>query len=67
MKMFDPVFFKSSRFILFVISNFLLYAFYDVPYIYLGNYSLDAGFSKDQSALLLSVIGMFNMVGEVSR
>lgn len=65
--MFDFSHFADPKFLLFAISNFLLYTWYDVPYVYLTDYSTATlGYSKDNSSYLISIIGIINMVGEVS-
>ncbi|XP_052869576.1 uncharacterized protein LOC128275200 [Anopheles cruzii] len=61
----DFSYFSDVHYLLFAVSNFLLYTFYDVPYVYLGDYATQIGFSHQQSSLLISIIGILNMVGEV--
>ncbi|XP_058057519.1 uncharacterized protein LOC131208709 [Anopheles bellator] len=61
----DFSYFSDMHYLLFAVSNFLLYTFYDVPYVYLGDYATQIGFSHQQSSLLISIIGILNMVGEV--
>lgn len=61
----DFSYFSDMHYLLFAISNFLLYTFYDVPYVYLGDNATQIGFSPTQSSMLISIIGILNMVGEV--
>lgn len=65
MDMLDFSFFIDIRFTLFAISNFLLYAWYDVPYMYLADYSKELGFSKKDGSSFISYIGLINMLGEI--
>lgn len=62
----DLSYFRDIRFLLFAMSNFLLYTWYDVPYVYLTDNATEMGFSPSQSSMLISIIGIVNMVGEVS-
>lgn len=63
--MLDFSFFADIRFLLFAISNFLLYAWYDVPYVYLADYAKEMGFEETKASFLISIIGIVNMVGEI--
>ncbi|TGZ56260.1 hypothetical protein CRM22_010187 [Opisthorchis felineus] len=56
---------RHYNFDLFIFSNVLLYFWYNVTYFFLGVHALDLGFSETQAALLFSVLGGANMVGEV--
>ena len=64
--MMDFSYFSNINFLLFAISNFLLYTWYDVPYVYLPDYAVEQGFSKTDSRYIISVVGIFNMLGEVN-
>lgn len=59
--------FRNPAFLLFAISNFLLYMWYDVPYVYIADNGLNKGFNESQSSMLISIIGIVNMFGEVSK
>ncbi|XP_021707529.1 uncharacterized protein LOC5567273 [Aedes aegypti] len=61
----DLSYFRDIRFLLFAISNFLLYTWYDVPYVYLTDNATEMGFTPSQSSMLISIIGIVNMVGEI--
>lgn len=63
--MLDFSFFADIRFALFALSNFLLYAWYDVPYVYLADNAVELGFSKTDASVFISLIGIVNMVGEI--
>lgn len=65
MDMLDFSFFTDIRFTLFAISNFLLYAWYDVPYVYLADDAVELGFTERDASKLISMIGIVNMVGEI--
>lgn len=65
MDMLDFSFFTDIRFTLFALSNFLLYAWYDVPYVYLADNAIELGFSKTDASVFISLIGIVNMVGEI--
>lgn len=64
--MFDLSYFLDLKFLLFAISNFLLYTWYDVPYVYLADNAILLGYSENDSSMLIGIIGIVNMVGEVS-
>lgn len=61
----DVRLFRRTTFDLFVLSNFLLYFWYNVTYFFMGVHALDLGFSETSAALLFSVLGGANMIGEV--
>ncbi|KAF6198866.1 hypothetical protein GE061_006889 [Apolygus lucorum] len=61
----DLRFFLNIRFLLFAISNFLLYTWYDVPYVYLADYAIGKGYPEGQASMLIAGIGILNMVGEI--
>lgn len=61
----DLSYFRDIHFLLFAVSNFLLYTWYDVPYVYLTDNATEMGFSPSQSSMLISIIGIVNMVGEI--
>lgn len=63
--MLDFSFFGDIRFTLFALSNFLLYAWYDVPYVYLADNAVEIGFSETDASIFISLIGIVNMVGEI--
>ncbi|XP_014259196.1 monocarboxylate transporter 5-like [Cimex lectularius] len=63
--MLDLSFFTNIRFLCFAISNFLLYTWYDVPYVYLAHNAQERGYSETDASMLISVIGILNMIGEI--
>lgn len=65
--MFDMSHFSDVKFLLFAMSNFLLYFWYDVPYVFLVDYATNVGFSEQDSSRLIAIIGIVNMIGEVKR
>lgn len=65
--MFDLSLFKNISYTVFCISNFLLYACVDIPYVYLPDQAITSGsFDKEGSAKLISIIGLVNTFGVVS-
>jgi MFS transporter, MCT family, solute carrier family 16 (monocarboxylic acid transporters), member 9 len=62
----DISYFSDIRFLLFAISNFLLYTWYDVPYVYLSDNAVEMGFSETEGATLIAIVGIVNMFSEVS-
>lgn len=65
MDMLDFSYFMDPRFLLFAISNFFLYTWYDVPYVYLADYAIEMEFNESDASILISLIGIVNMVGEI--
>lgn len=63
--MVDVSHFADIRFVLFAVSNFLLYSWYHVPYMFLADKAGEMGFSEDESSHIISYLGIFNTVGEV--
>ncbi|KAL3273689.1 hypothetical protein HHI36_015119 [Cryptolaemus montrouzieri] len=64
--MFDFSHFADPKFLVFALSNFLLYTWYDVPYVYVTDYATNfLQIKEDNASLLISMIGIVNMVGEI--
>ncbi|XP_022916238.1 monocarboxylate transporter 12-like [Onthophagus taurus] len=63
--MFDFSHFADPKFLIFAISNFLLYTWYDVPYVYLSDYANTIELPKEVGSFLISNIGIINMIGEI--
>lgn len=61
----DFSYFADIRFLLFAVSNFLLYTWYDVPYVFLSDNAIGMGFKDTDASMLISIIGIVNMFGEV--
>ncbi|XP_047529209.1 uncharacterized protein LOC125065571 [Vanessa atalanta] len=57
--------FRNPAFLVFAMSNFLLYMWYDVPYVYIADNGLNMGFNESQASMLISIIGIVNMFGEI--
>ncbi|OWF56683.1 monocarboxylate transporter 7-like [Mizuhopecten yessoensis] len=64
-QMLDFSLLKDPIFLLFVVSNFFTSIGFNMPYIYLPDRALEAGISKTDAALLVSVIGIANTIGRV--
>lgn len=56
---------KDTPFVLFLLSNLLLYTFYDIPYVNLPEYAIEAldGVSDEKASFLVSIIGIVNTFG----
>lgn len=52
-------------FLLFAISNFLLYFWGDVPYVFTADFAKSRGVEEHYATFLISVIGIVNTVGQV--
>lgn len=61
----DFSYFFDVRFLLFAISNFILYTWYDVVYVYLPDFGLEHKVSETDASVLISLIGIVNMFGEI--
>ncbi|XP_045478236.1 monocarboxylate transporter 12-like [Harmonia axyridis] len=56
----------DPKFLVFALSNFLLYTWYDVPYVYMTDYATNnLKVTSENASLLISMIGIVNMVGEI--
>lgn len=64
--MLDFSYFADIRFLLFAMSNFFLYTWYDVPYVYLADNAIKLNITEADASILISFIGIVNMFGEVS-
>jgi MFS family permease len=64
-EMLDISIFRSVKYILFFLSNFVLYTWYDVPYFYLPDYSALVGVSDEKASMAIAVIGIANMFGQI--
>ena len=65
-EMLDTSMLRSRVFLLFCVSNMLLYAAYDVPYVYTPDKALHMGISSQRASFLVSVIGIASTVGQVA-
>ncbi|KAK3096236.1 hypothetical protein FSP39_024822 [Pinctada imbricata] len=63
--MFDPSILRLPFFIMFLISNFILYFWYDLPYVFFFDYTIELGLSNERAAYLISIIGIVSTVGQV--
>ncbi len=61
----DFSYFLDIRFLLFSISNFILYVWYDVVYVYLPDWAGEHNVSTTDASMLISLIGIVNMFGEI--
>lgn len=61
----DFSYFLDIRFLLFAISNFILYTWYDVVYVYFPDWAIEHNVSETDASMLISLIGIVNMFGEI--
>lgn len=61
--MFDLKILKTPSFLLFVMSNFLLYFWYDVPYVFLNDIAKEDGI--ENPAFIISTLGIVNTFGQI--
>lgn len=61
----DFSYFLDIEFLLFAISNFILYTWYDVVYVYLPDWAIEHKVSVTDASMLISLIGIVNMFGEI--
>lgn len=64
-KIVDRTIFRNWYFVVFLIANFILYFWYDVPYVFTVDRALEIGESKAQGALVVSSIGIVHTIGNV--
>lgn len=63
--MFDVTILRIPVFILFLFSNFMLYFWYDVPYVFIVDRAKEFGISEDRSSLIISSLGIANTFGQI--
>ncbi|KAF8778795.1 Monocarboxylate transporter 14 like protein [Argiope bruennichi] len=63
--MFDFSNFKNIGYTIFCLSNFLLYACVDIPYVYVPDHAITTGTDLESASLLVSVLGVLNCLGVV--
>lgn len=63
--MFDLSIMKNLVFVLFLISNFLLYFWIDIPYVFIVDRAIELGISDFWSSFFVSIIGILNTVGQI--
>ncbi|KAI1293711.1 Monocarboxylate transporter 12 [Halotydeus destructor] len=62
----DVSIFKSVKYTIFCLSNFLLYMCIDIPYVYMPDHAIHTGSAdRESSSFLISVIGIVNTIGIV--
>ncbi|CAL4080104.1 unnamed protein product [Meganyctiphanes norvegica] len=57
---------SDAGFLIFAMSNFVLYTFYDTVYMYLLDYAMEVGVPADDAANLISAIGILNCIGMIA-
>lgn len=62
---FDFSLFKEIKFFMFNLSTLLLFIWFIVPYFYIPEHLHKYGFSEEESASLISVIGIFQTFGMI--
>lgn len=63
--LFDPAILKHPHYITFALSSFILYFWYDVPYIFMADRALEYGISEKQASFLISILGIVNTFGQI--
>lgn len=63
--MFQLAILRNPIFALFLISNFILYFWYDVPYVFIVDRAKGFGLSEDRSSLIISSLGIANTIGQI--
>lgn len=53
------------RFVIFLISNFILYFWYDVPYVFTVDRALEIGESESRGTLIVSIVGIIHTIGNI--
>ncbi|XP_035701841.1 monocarboxylate transporter 4 [Folsomia candida] len=56
---------KNTRFVLFIMSNFLLYMWYEIPLTFLADTATGLGYSEGEGAMLGSTIGLLTVFGNI--
>ncbi|KAH3879322.1 monocarboxylate transporter 12-like [Dreissena polymorpha] len=64
--MFDPSILLHPLYVIFAISNFILYFWYDVPYIFIVDRAVELGMEEKRASLLISVLGIVNTFGQIT-
>lgn len=64
--LFDPSIFRSPLYVVYAISNFLLYFWYDVPYMFVADRAKELGMTETNAAFLISVLGIVNTFGQIA-
>ncbi|XP_061191800.1 monocarboxylate transporter 12-like [Saccostrea echinata] len=61
--MFDFKIMKNPFFLMFLISNFISYFWYDVPYVFLNDIAIEGGI--EDPAFIISILGIVNTFGQI--
>lgn len=64
-KFLDLKIFRNWHFVVFLIANFILYFWYDVPYVFTVDRVQEIEGSKSQGAFVVSIIGIVHTIGNV--
>lgn len=63
--LFDPSILKHPLYMLFALSNFILYFWYDIPYIFIADRAIEFGMEESKASFLISVLGIVNTFGQI--
>ncbi|KAL5019056.1 hypothetical protein ScPMuIL_004778 [Solemya velum] len=63
--MVDCSLFFNSLFMLYAVSNFILYFWYDVPYVFVTDRAIENGISETNATFIISILGIVNTVGQI--
>lgn len=61
----DPSILRQPLYVMFVVSNFILYFWYDVPYIFMVDRAKEFGMDDSKASCLISILGIVNTVGQL--
>ena len=63
--MFDPSILVHPLYVVFALSNFILYFWYDVPYIFMTDRAVEQGMPQSKVPFLISILGIVNTIGQI--
>ena len=61
----DPSILKQPLYVMFAVSNFILYFWYDVPYIFMADRAKELGIEESKASFLISALGIVNTLGQI--
>ena len=64
-EMLDVSILKNPKFVIFCVSNLILYMWYDVPYMFSTDRAIYLGISEALASFLVSILGIINTIGQV--
>lgn len=61
----DPSILRHPLYVMFAVSNFILYFWYDVPYIFMSDRAIGLGIEESEASFLISSLGIVNTFGQI--